>query len=314
MKKLLLAVAVSSVAAGSASAATIYEKDGFTYKLNGDFQVQMRQDIGSDENLGVEFDDLELKNYVSYDVGNDLTAFGRVDFGFKDYANPDDEAPGEEDLLEEAYVGMKYGVASFSFGKQNFVSDEFGVEEAIESPLDEDQFDAQGTDGDDTLRVDVELDNVYVAASYEMEAEGTDSEGDEYVDLFASTEFAGLTLAGAYQQRTPINGDSVDTYGVSAAYDFDIAGLAADYSISDDNGTETTLYNVAATFDVASTTGVAIGMQNQEEDGSEDVTGLYANVTYKFPAAKNVRLFAEIADTDEDNADLGYLAGMRVKF
>ena len=45
MKKILLAVAVSSIAAGSASAATIYEKDGFTYKLNGDFQVQMRQAI-----------------------------------------------------------------------------------------------------------------------------------------------------------------------------------------------------------------------------------------------------------------------------
>ncbi|NWO08186.1 MAG: porin [Alteromonadaceae bacterium] len=312
MKKLLLAVAVSSVAAGSANAATIYEKDGFTYKLNGDFQVQMRQDIGNDENLGVEFDDLEMKNYVSYDLGNEMKAFGRVDFGFKDYANQDDK--GEEDLLEEAYVGMKFGVASLSFGKQNFAGDEFGVEEAIESPLDEDQFDAEGTDGDDTLRVDVELENVYVAASYELEAEGTDSEGDEYFDLFASTEFAGLTLAGAYQQRTPINGDSVDTYGVSAAYDFDIAGLAADYSISDNDGTETTLYNVAATFDVASTTGVALGMQNQEEDGNEDVTGWYANVTYKFPEAKNVRLFAEIADTDEDDTDMGYLAGLRVKF
>jgi len=71
---------VSSVAAGSASAATIYEKDGFTYKLNGDFQVQMRQAIGNDERAEVEYDDLELKNYVSYDLGNDLTAFGRLDF------------------------------------------------------------------------------------------------------------------------------------------------------------------------------------------------------------------------------------------
>ncbi|GGY84373.1 porin [Marinobacter zhanjiangensis] len=311
MKKLLLAVAVSATA-GSASAATVYENDGLSYKVNGDLQVQMRQDIGDDENLGVDFDDLEIKNHVSYDLNNDLTAFGRVDFGFKDYANQDDA--GEEDLLEEAYVGIAYGVTSFSFGKQNFAGDEFGVEEAIESPLDEDQFDAQGTDGDDTLRVDVDLDNVYVAASYEMEAEGTDSEGDEFIDLFAATEVAGLTLAGAYQQRTPINGDSVDTFGVSAGYDFDIAAVAADYSVSDDDGTDTTLYNVVTAFDVTSTTGVAVGMQNQEVDGSEDVTGWYANVTYKFPAAKNVRLFAEIADTDEDQTDMGYLAGMRVKF
>jgi hypothetical protein len=79
---------------------------------------------------------------------------------------------------------------------------------------------------------------------------------------------------------------------------------------------EQTLLNVVTTFDVASTTGVALGMRNYDEDvtGFEDVTEWYANVTYKFPAAKNVRLFAEIADTDADDADMGYLAGMRVKF
>ncbi len=76
MKKLLLAVAVSSMAAGSVNAATVYEKDGFTYKLNGDFQVQFRQATGFDERADVEYDDLELKNYVAYDLGNDMTAFG----------------------------------------------------------------------------------------------------------------------------------------------------------------------------------------------------------------------------------------------
>lgn len=53
MKKLLLAVAVSTVAAGSVNAATVYEKDGFTYKLNGDFQVQLRQKIGDEKRAEV---------------------------------------------------------------------------------------------------------------------------------------------------------------------------------------------------------------------------------------------------------------------
>ncbi len=319
MKKLLLAVAVSSVAAGSASAATIYEKDGFTYKLNGDFQVQMRQDPGTDQNAEVEFDDLELKNYVSYDLGNGLTGFGRLDFGFKDAAEDDADAGA----LEEAYVGMKYNVASFSFGKQNFASDEFGVEESYEDVLGEDQFDNVSTDGDDTLRLDVELDAVYLAASYEMEAEGEDSANGEYFDLFASTELAGLTLAAAYQNATPeIGAEDFDTWGVSAAYDFDIATIAADYSVTEegqvDGGNvlgEQTLLNVATTFDIASTTGMALGMRNYEDDNAtDDINEWYANVTYKFPEAKNVRLFAEIADTDEDDSDMGYLAGMRVKF
>jgi len=314
MKKLLLAAAVSSFAAGSASAATIYEKEGFTYKLNGDLQVQLRQDPGADQNAEIEFDDLELKNYVSYDVGNDMKAFGRVDFGFKDAA--EDKQDGSS--LEEAYVGLQYGVTSFSFGKQNFASDEFGVEEIYEDLVGEDQFDNVATDGDDTLRVDVELERVYIVASYEMDAEGEDSANGEYFDLFASTNIAGLTLAAAYQNATPsIGAEDFDTYGVSASYDFEIATLAADYSVTDETSTtaEQTLLNVATTFDVASTTGVAIGMQNYElDDGSDDVTGWYANVTYKFPAAKNVSVFAELSDTDEDESDMGYLAGMRVKF
>jgi predicted porin len=331
MKKLLLAVAVSTVAAGSVNAATIYEKDGFTYKLNGDFQIQLRKKIGNDKNEYVDFDDLEIKNYVSYELGNNMKAFGRLDLDFKDHANGNEEdvlvydkdgiieeasLASTDEPIEEAYVGIQYGVTSFSFGKQNFASDEFGIEEAYEAPLDEDQFDAEGTDGDDTFRVDVELDNVYLVASYELEAEDKDGITGEYFDLFASTEIAGLELAAAFQRNTPIGRDDKDTWGLSAGYDFGMFGLAADYSVTDDSNTdlETTLYNVAATIDVTSTTGVAIGMQNQEEDNSEDVTAWYANVTYKFPEAKNVSVFAEIADTDEDDTDMGFLAGMRVKF
>ncbi|MGM0569823.1 porin [Marinobacter sp.] len=311
MKKLLLAAAVS-VAAGSASAATVYDANGLTYKVNGDFQVQLRKDIGDDTNEYVDYDDLEIKNYIAYDLGTDLTAFGRVDFDFKDQANGKDNVTP----LEEAYVGLRYGVTSFSVGKQNFASDEFGVEEAYEAPLDEDQFDAVGTSGDDAFRVDVELDQVYLVSTYELEAEGKGGTEGEFFDIFAFTDIAGLKLGGGYQKHTPLGAESLDTWGLSAGYDFGIFGLAADYSVTDDGNTDldTTLYNVAATFDVTSTTGVAIGMQNQEEDNSDDVTGWYANVTYKFPSQKNVSVFAEIADTDEDDTDLGYLAGMRVKF
>ncbi|PFG10174.1 porin [Marinobacter sp. LV10MA510-1] len=322
MKKLLLAVAVSSIAAGSASAATIYEKDGFTYKLNGDFQVQMRQAIGNDERAEVEYDDLELKNYVSYELGNDLTAFGRLDFGFKDAAEKDENGSN----LEEAYVGLKYNVVSFSFGKQNYASDEFGIEEAYEiKTIKEDRFDDTGTDGDDTLRVDVELDNVYIAASHEMDArdDGADSITGEYYDVFVATNIANLTLAAAYQVNNPAgSADSLDTYGVSASYDFGFMNLAADYSVTDDNNTdfETKQYNIAAVFGVASTTDVAVGMGNKDSDenGFEDITEWYANVTYKFPQAKNVSVFAEVANSDlEKNGkevDMGMLAGLRVKF
>jgi len=293
----------------SASAVTVYEGNGFTYKLNGDLQVQLRKEIGQDENADIEFDDLELKNYVSYDLGNDMKAFGRVDFGFKDAA--EDKQDGSK--LEEAYLGLAFGNTSISFGKQNFASDEFGVEEAYElKTVSEDRFDGMATDGDDTIRVDVELENVYLVASYEMDAEGEDSENGEYFDLFASTKLGELTLAAAYQNaKAAIGAESFDTWGVSASYDAGFATFAADYSSTDEIAD---LYNVAAVFAVANTTDVAVGIVNEDFENGDDITEWYANVTYKFPTQKNVSLFAEIADSDEDGADMGYLAGMRIKF
>ena len=229
-------------------------------------------------------------------------------------------AEGSQDAsnLEEAYVGLKYGVASFSFGKQDFAGDEFGIEEAYEvETIDEDRFDGVETAGDDTIRVDIELENVYIAASHEMDA--ADQDG-EYYDLFVATELAGLELAAAYQQsRAAGAAESADTWGVSASYDFGFMNLAADYSSTDEDDFETTQYNLAAVFAVAATTDVALGMGNKEEDDADDITEWYANVTYKFPAAKNVSVFAEIAQSDledasGDDADMGFLAGMRVKF
>ncbi len=307
MKKLLLAVAVS-VAAGSASAATIYEGNGFTYKLNGDLQVQLRQDVGNDQNPELEFDDLELKNYVSYDLGNGMKAFGRVDFGFKDAA--EDKKDGSK--LEEAYLGFAFGNTSVSFGKQNFATDEFGVEEAYELVSDEDRFDAMGTDGDDTIRLDVELDNMYFAASYEMDAEGESSENGEYFDVFASVDVAGLNVAAAYQNATPsVGADDFDTWGLSASFDAGFAKFAADWSTTEDIADQ---YNLAAVFKAGKTTKVAVGVVNTDPESGDDVSEWYANVTYKFATQKNVSVFAEIADTDEDGSDMGYLAGMRIKF
>ncbi len=311
MKKLLLAAAVS-VAAGSASAATVYDADGLTYKVNGDFQIQLRKEVDEDANEYLDFDDLEIKNLLTYDLGGDMAAFGRVDFDFKDQANGKDNVTP----LEEAYVGLRYGVTSFSFGKQNFASDEFGIVEAYESPLAEDQFDDDATSGNDTFSVNVELDNIFLMATYELEAEDKGGDDGEAFSLFGSTDIAGLQLGAAYQKHTPMGADDKDTWGLSAGYDFGIVGLGADYSVTDDSNTdlETALYNIAATFDVTNTTGVAIGLQNQEEDNADDVDAWYANVTYKLPAQSNVSVFAEVADNDIENTDMGFLAGMRVKF
>lgn len=309
MKKLVLASAiVAASVASAANAATIYENNGLTYKMKGDWQIQLRQDAGDDQNLDVEFDDLEIKNSIEYDLGDGLTAFGQLDFGFKD------DAEGKDDgsKLEEAYVGLAYENVALSIGERDFGSDEFGVEAAYENTLAEDGFDSQGTHGNDVVRLDAKIGTVNLIASAELEAEGESSADGEVFDLFASTEIDNLALAAAYQSKkaTPAD-DTVDTWGVSAMYDAGMVKVGADFSAIDDVADQA---NIVAKVAVNKSTKVAIGATNIEPEVGDDVTEWYANVTYKFPAQKNVSVFAEIADTDENNVDAGFLTGMRIKF
>ncbi|MCW8908906.1 MAG: porin [Sedimenticola sp.] len=309
MKKLILATTIATLAtAGAANAATIYEGKGLTYKLKGDWQIQLRKDTGNNQEWDVEFDDLEIKNSVVYDLNDNMRAFGQLDFGFKDAA--EDKQSGSD--LEEAYIGLGFNNLSVAVGKMNFASDEFGVEQAYELKFDEDSFDTQGTNGDDVIRLDYALDNLLFVASAELEAQGESSQNGKYFDLFLGGDLGGLELAAAYQTKeaTPLSA-SVDTWGVSAAYDFGMVKLLADYSVIEDTSAQ---YNLAATFKVAKTTKVALGLVNVDPDNATDNNEWYANVTYKFPSQKNVSLFAEIADTDESNVEMGMLTGMRIKF
>ncbi len=265
--------------------------------------------MGDDQNLDVEFDDLELKNSVVYELNSDLKAFGQLDYGFKDAA----EGKGKYSTkLEEAYVGLDFGSVSVAIGKQNFATDEFGVDAQMENQLAEDGFDAQGTSGDDVIRADFKLGNATLIASTELAAEGEDSENGESFDLFATTKLASVKVAAAYKSiKADSDADSVDTFGISAAFDAGFAKIGADFSSTDDIQDQ---FNLVAKTALSKTTKLTAGLTSIEPEVGDDTLGWYANVVYKFPEQKNVSLFAEIADTDEDNVDLGYLAGMRIKF
>ena len=320
MKKLILASAIAAVAANSATAATIYEDKGLTFKMKGDWQVQLRDDYKKSSDTDVEFDDLEIKNTVIYDLGNGLKAFGQVDFGFKDAA--EDKQSGSD--LEEAYVGLQYNNVKVKVGKQDLAGDEFGIEGAYETTLEEDMFDAVASSGDDVIRVEADFDMVNVVFSHDLEAEGNDSQNGEATDLFVSANFDAVTVAAAYQtyQDTPASAD-IDTWGVSAEFDAGFATIGADYSSSEEDGSnvEVDLTNLVATFKATDTTKIALGyVKLDSDDNSEDADTWYANVTYKFPAQKNVSLFAEVSTTDFDDAakdaatETDVLAGMRIKF
>lgn len=320
MKKLILASAIAALAANSATAATIYEDKGLTFKMKGDWQVQLRDDYKKANSADVEFDDLEIKNTVIYDLGNDLKAFGQLDFGFKDAA--EDKQSGSD--LEEAYIGLQMHNVKVKVGKMDLAGDEFGVEGAYETTLEEDQFDAISTSGDDVIRVEADFDMANIVFSHEIESDGNDSANGEATDFYVGGDLGPVAVAAAYQtyQATTASKD-IDTWGLSAEFDAGIATIGADYSVSDDSNTnqDTAVANLVATFKATDTTKVALGYVNLDsDDNTKDADTWYANVSYKFPSQKNVKLFAEVSSTNYDDAatdatvETDVLAGMQIKF
>ena len=319
MKKIVIStiVALFLAVAGSAQAATIFKKDNFTYKIKGDLQIQLRQDTGDDQDLDVEYDDLEIKNYVAYKINDSVTAFGGLDFGFKNAADKSDS--DADPHLEEAYLGFKYNDVKMFVGKTDSAGDEFGVTGSLETIVADDAFDEFGkVDGDDLIGFSSKFgDMFYVMATYEIAAESEKSDDNgEFFDIFATVEFSGVTLGAAYQT---IDGkdsaEDTDIWGIQASYDAGFAEFGADYSVVDDGDeADESVWNlfVGVPLDPVE---ISLGYVMLDKDTEEDeIAGWYANVTYKFPTAKNVSVFAEIADSDEEDADMGYMVGLRIKF
>lgn len=310
-KPLLLVAACLpvSIFTSLAQGITIYGDNGLTYEVKADFQIQLRRDVGDDQHLDVEYDDLELKNTITYNIGNGMSAFGQLDFSYDSAADNEDRSISR---LEEAYLGIDFGHTSILFGKTDTAGDEFGVEKAYEKVgIPEDGFEEIADKGDDLIRLDAKWGNFYVAASTELEAEGEGAAADEsLVDIFVSTQYAGFSIAAAYMdyQAGP-QAESIDVTGISIAYGI----FGADFSTIETDAGDTDIYNIVAGFKVAPTTSVGLGLNNVDTDSADDIAGWYANITYQFPAQKNVSLFAEIGDNDADDIDIGYLFGMRIK-
>lgn len=324
MKKLVIGVVLAAflAVAGPAYAATVYKKDNFTYKIKGDWQIQFRKEIGEDEDFDVEYEDLEIKNYAAYKINDNLTAFGELDFGFEDAADKSDSDEGPH--LEEAYLGVKINDFKVMVGKTDSAGDEFGVAGTIETVVADDCFDEFGAvDGDDLIKIEAEFaDMITVVAAYEISADSEESdENGEFYDIFVALDIKGF-FAGAAFQNMELYGydEDYNIWGIQAGYDAGFASFGVDYSKTDaedvfgEDG-DIAILNIAVAVPVDSFTfGAGYVMETFDDDDAEDINGWYLNAIYKFPTAKKVSVFAEIADTDEDDSEMGFLAGMRIKF
>lgn len=307
-------IAASALSNHASATITLYEKDALTYKIKGDFQIQLDQDVGNDRELDVEFDDLEFKNIINYDLGNGLIGFGEIHFGFDNAGNAENR--DGRTRFEEGFLGIKNANHRLLIGQTNSAGDEFGVEKSYEKVgVPEDGFEEVRDRGDDLIRYDGSFGNVNIASSYELESEG---DLKSHFDIFASVKFGKAKVALAYMDYSDadengINPDEeAEVTGISFAYDLGAIDFGADFSTIDNGGTDDIeIYNIVFGSDIGTTGYIGAGINNID-DGSNDVSGWYVNYTYKFTNAKNFRLLAEIGDNDADDVDVGYLVGIRI--
>ena len=302
MKKLILATAIAGLTASTvATAATVYEKDDLTLSVQGDYQVQLYQEIGDDKDLDVNYDDLELKFGAVYNLSNGMTAFGQLDLDWNGQGDGFGDADSDE-IIDEAYVGLKMGGFTTSLGRQYWGSDDFGVEKAYEM----NGGTAFGiTGGNDTIKFGYESSRFNATLSHDLE----DNDDEKATDLFVSTKFGPAKVGLAYQDYQEAPGtDSVETTGIMASFDVGRANVGIDYSTNDD----VDYTNAAVSFPIRGKTSAAIGATLVSPDVGDDATQWYLNATHKLH--DNVSVFAEIGDNDVDNTDVGYLTGMQVTF
>ena len=296
MKKLVLASAIAAIAlSGTATATEVFKKDALSVNVTGEFEIQLGQAIGDDEDIEVFYDELELGLGAEYVINNNTTAFGNVVLNWNEQA----ETGNTDETLDQAYVGLKTGNISTSIGRQYFGSDDFGIEKSYSL----DGLDAFVAElGSETVKVAYAAGNYSAVLSHDVE-----EEDGEVTDLFTTAKVGGFDLGVAYQKA-----ESVDTYGLSASTNVGKANIGVDYSTVDAAGFDVALTNVAVGFPVLPKTEAAVGAIYVDVDGADDVTQWYANTTYKLN--DNVSVFGEVNDNDINNTDLGFLTGMKVLF
>lgn len=308
----------------SANAITIYEDDGTKVNLDGDLQVQLRRDIGVNEDPYFDYDDLEVAFSGTHDLQYNLSAFGMLKMDWKKDVHGDGGSP-----VDEAYAGLKYeGLDSVKLsghaGRLDWGSDDFQVEQAYEI---EGPFIFPDNGGDESVRFDINGGIINAALSGDIEEKAdnaTNPNNDSVAEAYVYSKYKGLNigiLAQTYKKNE--DADSVKTYGARLTYNFEYFDVGMDYSTRDGNGQDykdidhSTNFVVKAPVPKVEGTEVASGYGIKSPDEGDDVNTWYANITHKFDS--NVSTFAEVGDNDVKNSegketDIGYLAGLRFQF
>jgi predicted porin len=314
VKRVLAAGILTAMVALNAGAAPVYEKDGTKVELKGDLQIQLYQKVGKDQDLKMDYDDLTVAFGAKHELESGLKAFGLLKMDWKKQADGTAAA-----AVDEGFVGLGFGMMSLEWGRLDWGSDSFHIDQAIEIADGLSSFPEVG--GHESAKVTVDFGAAKLILSGDLEVADNSSAAEAYL-VTNPKKVAGLALGLLYQSFEPdmveadeeagtaaFKPDAIDTLGVRAQYTINKIALGANYTTNDDED----VANVSVRAPIPNTpASVGLGMGMEMPDQGDDVNTWYANVKHK--VHKNATVFAEVGGNDKKSADLGYLAGMQVKF
>ncbi|OOF35472.1 porin [Salinivibrio costicola] len=338
MKKTILAMAVPALlAAGSASASiNLYDAEGVKVDASGAAEVQYIQEIGNNRDGAWKLDDGDFAINTEVAVSDKLSVIGAMAFEFEmNDANSNYDKKGiptgesrSNVENDELYVGFKGDWGQFTAGRQYLLDS--GITKDYE--LSANSFGADYEQAAQVGKYVYDNGTFYGAATYTDKSDGIDDGSPEAInagnlgddvrvyEARLGYRFADVDARVYYQKADNVNRNSDDD---KDAYNFEIeyagienVGLAASIgrTSSDIGGsdTDTDYTSIAADYTMGKTT-FAVGYDNKDQEGNtSDVNGYYANVTYALHS--NAHVYAEVGDSDGENEDFGYVAGMEVKF
>jgi len=158
IKTIASAVLLAS-AVTSASAYDVFEKDGLTYSIGGELELQLITESGADAK--VQYDDSVVSNTLSYKVSDALTLTGAYDFGDETGSIATDDFGSDASWVGASMSSLFPEVATNAIG----LSTSFGsVDVAVVTEVEGDQSD---------ILLGTSFGPVGVQLGYETESETT---------------------------------------------------------------------------------------------------------------------------------------------
>ncbi len=328
-KTVLLSSILIALTAGTASAASIYSEDGIDVDVHGAAEVQIYQghEFGDEKtDLDVRLDDGNLNFSTSIAINENLNAIGYFDADFEsgEYSNSD------------LYVGLEGGFGTIKVGRTVTVYDDIGIDKSYEfggasvgsvklcddcETLDLTVYDS----GEDAIRYDLDLGNVYFAIATDLERDND----SHHVDGKIGAKFGNFDARVFAQQgesKNDLGEFDINAQGVEVEFNQDAVSLAAGYYNLENKYDGATAgsqsIQLAGSYTMDMTTfaaGVDLYKTTKDLDKIAKVEGTNYYVTVTQKLHSNVKMYGEIGYKDQkafgkSEDSFAYVAGLEVKF